>query len=96
VLSLTVLWGDGSAPDQLTPDRDPFAVTHTYASPGVYHVHALWTDGAGVSNGRDLTIKVWTFGHVGGPLEPAGPDDVPGADAVFALLGAAKDRHRGE
>jgi hypothetical protein len=98
VLSLTVLWGDGSVPDQLTPDRDPFALTHTYDRPGVYTVHALWTDSAGRSNGRDLTLWVgpsWRVFPVGGPETTAVPVAFDGADAAFALLGADRDRHGG-
>jgi hypothetical protein len=88
VLTLTVIWGDGSAPDQSTPDRDPFAVTHTYASPGVYTVHAIWSDSDGVSNTQDLTIRVKP------DRTAADASLVNGLDAVFALLGADPE-HRG-
>jgi hypothetical protein len=63
VLSLTVDWDDGSDPETTTPDRDPFAVTHTYAAPGAYFVHVTWTDSDGVSNSRDLLIRVRPAHH---------------------------------
>jgi hypothetical protein len=91
VLSLTVIWGDGSAPDQSTPDRDPFAVTHTYASPGVYTVHAIWSDSHGVSNSRDLTITVRPARHGDHGDHDSRTDDL---DAFFAALARAEeDRH---
>jgi hypothetical protein len=58
VLSLIVDWGDGSQPEESTPDREPFALTHTYDAPGTYTVRVIWTDSAGESNFRDLTLKV--------------------------------------
>ena len=63
VLSLTVDWGDGSDPDTSTPDRDPFTVTHTYTTPGTYFVHVTWNDSDGVSNSRDLLIRVRPAHH---------------------------------
>jgi PKD repeat protein len=91
VLSLTVIWGDGSVPDQSTPDRDPFAVTHTYASPGVYTVHVIWSDSHGVSNSRDLTITVRPARHGEHGDHDSHTDDL---DAFFAALaGALEDRH---
>ena len=91
VLSLTVIWGDGSVPDQSTPDRDPFAVTHTYARPGVYTVQAIWTDSEGRSNGRDLTIRVRPASHGDHGDHDSRTDDL---DAFFAALArAVEDRH---
>jgi hypothetical protein len=58
VLSLTVDWGDGSDPDESTPDREPFAVTHAYDAPGTYTVRVIWTDSTGESNFRDLQLTV--------------------------------------
>jgi hypothetical protein len=57
-LMLTVNWGDGSKPDQSKPGLKPFAVTHKYLKPGVYKVHATWTDDHGLSRGRDLFVTV--------------------------------------
>jgi hypothetical protein len=88
VLSLTVDWGDGSDPETSTPDRDSFDVTHSYASPGRYFVHVTWSDSDGVSNSRDLLIRVKPD-RVG---PDAGPDAFDALDAVFALLAARKDR----
>ena len=56
--TLTVNWGDGALPQQTKPGLKPFAVTHKYLKPGVYKVHATWTDDRGLSNGRDLFITV--------------------------------------
>jgi hypothetical protein len=83
VLTLTVSWGDGSRPQTSTPDRDPFAVTHTYASPGVYTVHVIWSDSHGVSNSRGLTIRVLParHGEQDGDPEPGDHD----ADVVNRL-----------
>jgi hypothetical protein len=57
-LTLTVNWGDGSKPQQNKPGTKPFALTHKYDKPGVYKVHATWTDSAGLSNSRDLFVTV--------------------------------------
>jgi hypothetical protein len=57
-LTLTVNWGDGSLPQQTKPGLKPFDVTHKYRKPGVYKVHATWSDDHGLSNGRDLFITV--------------------------------------
>jgi hypothetical protein len=57
-LSLSVDWGDGSQPEQSTPDQRPFRLKHKYAQPGTYHVRAVWTDSAGQSGFRELTITV--------------------------------------
>jgi hypothetical protein len=95
VLSLTVDWGDGSDPDTSTPDRDPFAVTHSYASPGRYFVHVTWSDSDGVSNSQDLLIRVRPARSGGyGPEAPDGGDGSDGADAVFALLGSEAEHDR--
>jgi hypothetical protein len=95
VLSLTVDWGDGSEPETSTPDRAPFAVTHRYASPGTYTAHVTWSDDTGLSNSRDLTIRVKPArtaadGSTGAPF---GPGLVNGLDAFFALLGAGDGDH---
>lgn len=58
VLSLTVDWGDGTPPAQSTPDRVAFSVGHAYAAAGKYTVRVIWTDSHGVSNFRELKIKV--------------------------------------
>jgi hypothetical protein len=57
-LTLTVNWGDGSKPDQSKPGLKPFAVTHKYLKPGVYKVHATWSDDHGLSRSRDLFVTV--------------------------------------
>jgi hypothetical protein len=57
-LTLTVDWGDHSKPQQSQPGTKPFAVTHKYNHAGTYTVHATWTDSAGRSNSRDLTLVV--------------------------------------
>jgi hypothetical protein len=97
VLSLTVDWGDGSDPQTSTPDRDPFEVTHSYASPGRYFVHVTWSDSDGRSNSRDLLIRARPARGAGAsdPGAAGGPDAFAGLDAAFALLAADKDR-RGE
>jgi hypothetical protein len=96
VLSLTVDWGDGSDPETSTPDRDPFAVTHTYTSPGDYFVHVTWSDSDGVSNSQDLLIRVWLARPAVDAGSAAGsePSLVTGVDAFAALPGADKD-HQG-
>ena len=58
VLSLTVDWGDGSDPDVVQSNRDPFSVTHRYTAAGTYTVRAIWTDSSGQSNFRDLMLVV--------------------------------------
>jgi hypothetical protein len=45
------------------PDRKPFSVKHKYARPGTYHVRAVWTDSAGQSGFRELTIVVTAAGE---------------------------------
>jgi Ca2+-binding RTX toxin-like protein len=57
-LSLTVDWGDGSAPVRRQPGRDPFSLEHTYAKSGSYTVRAIWTDSTGQSNFRELQVTV--------------------------------------
>jgi hypothetical protein len=57
-LSLTVDWGDGSKPQQSTPDRAPFSLMHLYPQAGRYTVRVIWTDSTGQSNSRDLTLTV--------------------------------------
>jgi len=95
VLSLTVDWGDGSDPETSTPDRDPFAVTHTYARWGTYFVHVTWSDSDGLSNSRDMLIRVEpAYRHLdyyaAAPFEV---DNFNGRDALFALLGAEEGNH---
>src|SRR5262249_30025452 len=77
VLSLMVDWGDGSQPETSTPDRAPFAVTHTYAQPGTYTVHVTWMDSTGLSNSQELTITVKPAKKAGpgGLLAPFGQSD---------------------
>src|SRR5262249_6602719 len=65
VLSLTVNWGDGSQPEQRTPNRAPFRLTHSYETPGTYKVRVTWTDSVGRSNFQDLTITVRAARHDG-------------------------------
>jgi hypothetical protein len=95
VLSLTVDWGDGSDPETSTPDRDPFEVTHTYASPGRYFVHVTWSDSDGVTNSRDLLIRVKPdrTGAEAGLGASADAEVATALDAAFALLGTDKDHH---
>jgi hypothetical protein len=57
-LSLTADWGDGSKPQQSTPGRAPFSLTHRYTQAGRYTVRVIWTDSTGESNSRDLTLTV--------------------------------------
>jgi hypothetical protein len=57
-LKLTVNWGDGSQARQSQPGTKAFAVNHKYAHAGTYTVRVTWTDSTGLSNSRDLTIKV--------------------------------------
>src|SRR5262245_53359459 len=57
-LTLTVDWGDGSKPQQITPDRAPFTLLHRYKKAGSYTVHLVWSDSSGLSNSRDLTLTV--------------------------------------
>jgi hypothetical protein len=97
VLTLTVIWGDGSAPVEMTPNRAPFSLTHTYASPGVYTVQAIWTDSEGRSNDRDLTITVLPARHHGhdGDADSGDPDAdvVNRLDAFFAPSGNGDGHH---
>jgi hypothetical protein len=57
-LTLTVVWGDGSQPQQSKPGLKPFAVTHKYAVAGTYKVRVTWSDDHGLSNNRELFITV--------------------------------------
>jgi Ca2+-binding RTX toxin-like protein len=57
-LSLTVDWGDGSAPTVIAPGRKPFHLKHKYAAAGTYTARAIWTDSTGQSNFRDLALTV--------------------------------------
>ena len=57
-LTLTVDWGDGSQPQQSQPGLQPFKLKHKYTQAGTYTVRVTWTDSTGLSNSRDLTIKV--------------------------------------
>jgi hypothetical protein len=57
-LTLTVDWGDGSEPSVTDPGREPFTVTHAYASKGKYRVRVIWTDSTGESNFQELQLKV--------------------------------------
>jgi hypothetical protein len=57
-LTLTVNWGDGSKPQQSHPGLKAFAVKHKYVKPGVYKVHATWSDDHGLANNRLLYIIV--------------------------------------
>jgi hypothetical protein len=57
-LTLTVDWGDGSAPMAIKPGRKRFHLNHKYAGAGTYTVRAIWTDGTGESNFRDLQLAV--------------------------------------
>jgi hypothetical protein len=90
-LSLSVDWGDGNPAEQSTPDRRPFSMKHKYAQPGTYHVRAVWTDSAGQSGFRELTITVEPVGH-GGEGDRPGPADRGGdgasrLDRFFRALG---------
>jgi len=57
-LTLTVDWGDGSAPTAIKPGRKRFHLNHKYAGAGTYTVRAIWTDSTGESNFRDLQLAV--------------------------------------
>ena len=83
-LTLTVDWGDGSKPQQSQPGIKPFAVTHKYAHAGTYTVHVTWTDSTGLSNSRDLKIKV-EEGQVGRPRASH--------DADGDVIGAVRPEH---
>jgi hypothetical protein len=63
VLSLTVNWGDGSAPMQSTPNRAPFHLTHRYEAPGTYEVLVTWRHSVGRHRSRHLTLTVRPAGH---------------------------------
>jgi hypothetical protein len=90
-LSLSVDWGDGSRPEQSTPDLRPFRMKHRYARPGTYHVRAVWTDSAGQSGFRELAITVEPA-VPGGDGDRQGPGDRDGdgasrLDTFFRALG---------
>jgi hypothetical protein len=57
-LSLQVDWGDGSDPEQSTPDRVPFRLRHRYAEAGDYVVRVFWSDSSGQSNFQELPLTV--------------------------------------
>src|SRR5262249_26792247 len=57
-LTLTVDWGDGSAPQRIQPNRKPFALKHRFATAGPHTVRAIWTDSTGQSNSQDLLLSV--------------------------------------
>ena len=57
-LTLTVDWGDGSAPQQSQPDRKPFALKHRFTAAGAHTVRTIWTDSTGQSNSQDLQLSV--------------------------------------
>jgi hypothetical protein len=63
VLSLTVNWGDGSAPVHSTPNRARFHLTHRYETPGTYKVFVTWRDSLGRHRSRHLTLTVQPAGH---------------------------------
>src|SRR5262249_62229319 len=67
VLSLAVVWGDGSDPERSTPDRAPFRLTHRYDAPGTYKVVVIWSDSLGQSNGQDLPVTVTAAGPAATP-----------------------------
>jgi hypothetical protein len=92
VLSLTVTWGEGSQPEQRTPNRAPFRLTHRYETPGTYKVRLTWSDSFGRTNFQDLTITVRAARHDGDDGDhDSRTDDL---DAFFASLAdALEDRH---
>jgi hypothetical protein len=57
-ISLTVDWGDGSAPQSSMPNRKPFHLQHRYTKAGTYTVRVIWTDSRGESNFRNLPLTV--------------------------------------
>jgi hypothetical protein len=83
VLSLTVVWGDGSPAEQSTPDRAPFRLTHRYDTPGTYKVRVTWTDSFGRSNFQELTLTVQPARH--GEHDGDGESGDHDADAVSRL-----------
>jgi fibronectin-binding autotransporter adhesin len=72
--TLVVNWGDGSALQTLTfppgSNGRQVSVSHTYATPGVYTVHASWHDPEGAGNSADLQVVVNNVP----PAVDAGPD----------------------
>ena len=66
-LTLTVDWGDGSAPSVTKPKQRPFAQKHKYAAPGEYTVRVIWSDNTGESNSRDLPLTVAAQSGPSGP-----------------------------
>jgi hypothetical protein len=91
VLSLTVNWGDGTQPEQRTPNRAPFRLTHRYETPGTYKVRLAWSDSFGRTNFQDLTITVRQARHGDHGDHDSRTDDL---DAFFAALaGALEDHH---
>src|SRR5262249_59156134 len=57
-LTLTVDWGDGSAPQQIHPGRKPFALRHRFTAAGAHTVRAIWTDSTGQAHSQDLQLSV--------------------------------------
>jgi hypothetical protein len=57
-LTLVVDWGDGSLPEQITPDRAPFTMRHRYMKAGSYTVNLVWSDSTGLSNSEVLSLTV--------------------------------------
>src|SRR5262249_26300611 len=104
VLSLMVVWGDGSPAEQSTPDRAPFRLRHRYQQPGTYKVLVVWSNSLGQSNSRVLTLTVRParHGEHDGDRDASDHDaDVASRlDAVFALSGSGEvshhDRHEGD
>jgi hypothetical protein len=89
VLSLTVVWGDGSPAEQRTPDRAPFRLTHRYETPGTYKVLVMWSESLGQSNFQELTITVGPARH-GEEDHDSRSDHL---DALFASLAGAAEGH---
>jgi hypothetical protein len=57
-LTLTVDWGDGSAPTIVHPGQKRFTLKHKFSVEGTHTVRAIWTDSTGESNFRDLALVV--------------------------------------
>jgi hypothetical protein len=57
-LTMTVVWGDHSKPEQIQPGLKPFALKHKYRHNGTYTVHVTWFDNHGLSNSQDLVLVV--------------------------------------
>jgi hypothetical protein len=57
-LTLTVDWSDGSSPTIIKPGQKPFRLKHKFAAAGTDTVRAIWSDSAGASNFRDLSLSV--------------------------------------